>query len=748
MELYDNFSEKSKMILDQAFTEARAMNMNYVGTEHLLLSLLKIKSDIIDQVKRYNQLSYKDVKKECLRFVGIGLVQREIQGYSRRASEIIKLSGFEANSLKSLKVEPVHILLSLLDNQEATAVKVLEKIGISAFDIKTDIIKELDLQDKKKAKDKQKHIESSFLEKYGVDMTKLAKENKFDPLIARESEVNRLVQILGRRTKNNPCLIGEPGVGKTAVVEGVSQLMHTKKVPDYLYNKKIISVSLGALLAGSKFRGEFEDRLTQLIEEVQGKKNIILFIDEIHTLVGAGATQGAMDAANILKPFLSRDDIQIIGATTISEYRKYIEKDLALERRLQPVVVKEPSVEVCIDILNGIKKGYEDYHQVTITEKAITAAVKLSHKYISDRFLPDKAIDLIDEAASRVRIDGLELLDDNKILEVISLWTGIPVRKLTTSESNKLLSLEKSLKNRVVGQELAINTVSKAIRRARVGLNNADRPIGSFIFLGSTGVGKTELAKALAEELFGNEKDLIRIDMSEYMEKHSVSKIIGSPPGYVAYEEGGQLTEKVRLNPFSVILFDELEKAHPDVVNLLFQLLDEGELTDGKGRKVNFKNTIVIFTSNVGVESIKKKTEIGFVNTKLTSDDFIEFEEQLKFELKKEYKVEFLNRIDEIVVFKSLNKEEIYEIIDKLLELLATRVNDLEYVMEVDSSIKSKIYEIGYSNEYGVRSIKRAITRIVENELSEYLLKNEPAKNTKLKIYLDEEGNVKIVETC
>lgn len=748
MELYDNFSEKSKMILDQAFTEARAMNMNYVGTEHLLLSLLKIKSEIIEQVKRYNQLSYKDVKKECLRFVGIGLVQREIQGYSRRASEIIKLSGFEANSLKSLKVEPVHILLSLLDNQDATAVKVLEKIGVSAFDVKTDLIKELDLIDKKKLKDKQQKIESSLLEKYGVDMTKLAKENKYDPLIGRESEVSRLVQILGRRTKNNPCLIGDPGVGKTAVVEGVSQLMNTKDVPDYLINKKIISISLGALLAGSKFRGEFEDRLTQLIQEVQGKNNIILFIDEIHTLVGAGATQGAMDAANILKPFMSRDDIQIIGATTTSEYRKYIEKDLALERRLQPVVVKEPTVETCIKILNGIKKGYEDYHQVSIEEEAINAAVKLSDKYINDRFLPDKAIDLIDEAASRSRIERRDILNEERILEVVSLWTGIPVSKLTSSESTKLLNLENNLRKRVIGQELAISTVSKAIRRARVGLNSNDRPLGSYIFLGSTGVGKTELAKALAEELFGNEKDLIRIDMSEYMEKHSVSKIIGSPPGYVAYEEGGQLTEKVRRNPFSVILFDELEKAHADVVNVLFQLLDEGELTDGKGRKVNFKNTIIIFTSNIGVESIKKKSDIGFVNSQIETDDFIEFEEQLKIELKKEYKAEFLNRIDEIVVFKSLYKEEIYAIIEKLLVLLEMRLTELGYSLNIDQSIKDKIYEVGYSSEYGVRSIRRAITRVVENELSEYLLKNETRKNSLLEISLDGEGNFRIVETC
>ncbi len=748
MELYDNFSEKSKLILDQAFSEAKSMNMNYVGTEHLLLSLLKIKSSIIDKVKRYNQLTYKEVKKESLRFVGIGLVQREIQGYSRRGNEVLKLASFEANSLKSLNVEPEHIMLALLDNQEATAVKILEKIGSSSFDIKMDIIKELDIIDKKKTQDKKQKLELSVIDKYGVDITKLAKKNKFDPLIGRENEIKRIVQILGRRTKNNPCLIGEPGVGKTAVVEGVAQLIISKHCPDYLKNKKVISISLGGLLAGSKFRGEFEDRLTSLIHEVRLDKNIILFVDEIHTIVGAGATQGAMDAANILKPFLSRDDIQIIGATTLVEYRKYIEKDLALERRLQPVIVKEPSIEECIEVLKGIKKGYEDYHQLLITDSAILAAVKLSTKYIPDRFLPDKAIDLIDEAGSRSRLNGLKELSEDIIYEIVSLWTGIPVKKLSLSETRKLLSLEDEIKNRVIGQDFAVSSVAKAIRRARVGLNNSDKPIGSFIFLGSTGVGKTELAKTLAKELFGHEKDLIRVDMSEYMERHSVSKLIGSPPGYIAYEEGGQLTEKVRLNPFSVILFDELEKAHPDILNVLFQLLDEGELTDGKGRKIDFKHSIIIFTSNIGVDKIRKKSEIGFLANSMSSDTFIEFEEQLKTELKKEYKSEFLNRIDEIVVFRTLKEESIYKIIDKLLSILEKKVNDINYSLEISNDVKNHIYNIGFSKEYGVRSIRRTITRLIENPLSEYILQSNFKENTTLKVELDKELNVKITESC
>lgn len=747
MGLYDNFSEKTKLILDQSFTEARSMNMNYVGTEHLLLSLLKVKSDIIDSVKRYNRLTYKDFKKECLRFVGIGLVVREIQGYSRRATEIIKLAGFEANSLKSINIEPEHLFLALLDNQEATALKVLENIGTSAFDLKTDIIKELDVIDKKKKKIKKEDIEESFLNKYGTDMTKQAKENKFDPLIGRNNEVERLVQILGRRTKNNPCLIGEPGVGKTAIVEGVAQLMVSKNAPDYLYDKKIYSISLGALLAGSKFRGEFEDRLIQLINEVRGKKDIILFIDEIHTIVGAGATQGAMDAANILKPFLSRDDIQIIGATTITEYRKYIEKDLALERRLQPVLVKEPTEEECITILNGIKANYENYFDLKIEEEAIKGAVKLSTKYLVDRFLPDKAIDLIDEASSRVRLSGKSEVTYDTICEVVSLWTGIPNSRLTSSETSKLLKIEEKLKNRVIGQELAINTVAMAIRRARVGLNSNDRPLGSFMFLGPTGVGKTELAKALAEELFGSEKHLIRIDMSEYMEKHSVSKLIGSPPGYIAYEEGGHLTEKVRLNPFSIILFDELDKAHPEVLNMLLQLLDEGLLTDSKGKKINFKQTIIIFTSNIGVDSIIKKTNIGFTNS-LNIDDFIAFEETLTNELKKEYKTEFLNRIDEIIIFNPLKEENIYLIIDKLLLFLENRLEEIGFKLVIDKKIKRKIYDMGYSKEYGVRSVKRAITKFVENPLAEFILRKEVKEGSVLTMKLDELGKLKISQSC
>lgn len=743
MELYDNFSDKSKLILEQAFAEVRSMNMNYVGSEHLLLSLLKVKSDVIDKVKRYNQLTYKDVKKECLRYVGIGLVQREIQGYSRRAIETLKLATFESNSLKSFKVEPEHILLALLDQSDATAVKVIEKIGFSAFDLKTDVIRELDVLQKNANKKKKEEIDSSLLSKFGVDMTELAKSNKFDPLIGRTLEVERVIQILGRRSKNNPCLVGEPGVGKTAIVEGVAQMMIGSQVPDYLMNKKLISVNLAALLAGSKFRGEFEDRLTQLIREVKESKNIILFIDEIHTLVGAGATQGSMDAANILKPFLSRDDIQLIGATTIVEYRKYIEKDTALERRLQPVLVHEPSSDECIEMLMGIKSGYETYHDIKIEDDAIEAAVLLSTQYINDRYLPDKAIDLIDEASSRCRLNKIEVLKTEMIFELVALWTGIPMGQLNIESTEQLLKLQSQLSKRVIGQPLAVSTVSKTIMRARVGLNDEDKPLGSFIFLGTTGVGKTELAKTLAFELFGKERDLLRFDMSEYMEKHAVSKLIGSPPGYVAYEEGGQLTEKIRSKPFSVILFDELEKGHPDVLTLLFQLLDEGILTDSKGRQVSFKQCIIIFTSNIGVDKIAKKS-IGFASNDIDTDNYIQFEETLKQELKSSFKSEFLNRIDEIVVFQSLEESAVYAIIDRLLEKLCNRVVKLNYALNIDDSVKKRIYEVGYSKEYGVRSIKRCITRLIENPLSEYLLMNKPEVNTVLEIRYHTENGINI----
>lgn len=724
MSLYENFSDKSKLILDQAYTEVRSMNMNYVGSEHLLLSLLKVKSDIVDEIKRYNRLTYQDVKKECLRFVGIGLVAREIQGYSGRAKEILKQASFEAHALKSLHVEPVHIFLALLDFQEATAIKILEKIGFSAFDMKTDVIRELDSQAKAKERSSKEKIENSFLETYGVNMTQMAKKKKYDPLIHRSDEIQRVIQILGRRTKNNPCLIGEPGVGKTAIAEGVAQLMVASQAPDYLVGKSLISVSLASLLSGSKFRGEFEDRLTQLIREVRSKKNIILFIDEIHTLVGAGATQGAMDAANILKPFLSRDDIQLIGATTRTEYNKYIEKDLALERRLQPVVINEPSLEACIDMLEGIKGAYEAYHNLVISKEAIEASVKLSHRYMTDRFLPDKAIDLMDEAASRGRLNQTKKLERDHIYEVVSLWTGMPLGALKEEAMVDLQGLEGRLNKEIIGQDLAVKTICDAIKRSRVGLNDQSKPLGVFFFVGSTGVGKTALAKTLARELFVDDKSLIRLDMSEYMEKHSVSKLIGAPPGYVAYEEGGQLTERVRRQPYSVILFDELEKAHPEVLNLLLQLLDEGSLTDSKGRLVNFKQSLIIFTSNVGSESIQERT-IGFNPNDGTTDEYIVFEENLNRALKQTFKTEFLNRIDEIVIFQALKREAVIKIIHLLLEELKDRLKELGLTIEFSKGLVGRIYELGYSEKYGVRSLKRCITRLVENPLSTYLLENQ-----------------------
>ena len=744
--LYDNFSDKSKLILEQSYTEVKNMNMNYVGSEHLLLSLLKVKSEIIDDIKRYNRLTYQDVKKECLRFVGIGLVSREIQGYSGRAKEILKQASFEAHSLKSLKVQPEHIFLALLDFQEATAIKIIEKIGFSAFDLKTDVIRELNLKDQAKQKASKEKIESSLLDKYGINMTAMAKKNKYDPLVHRNEEIQRVVQILGRRSKNNPCLVGEPGVGKTAIVEGVAQLMINGKGPDYLLNKKLVAISLASMLSGSKYRGEFEDRLTQLIEEVRGKKNTILFIDEIHTLVGAGATQGAMDAANILKPFLSRDDIQLIGATTLIEYKKYIEKDLALERRLQPVMVKEPSVEACIDMLQGIKKGYETYHNLIISDEAVIASVKLSHQYMTDRFLPDKAIDLMDEAASRGRLNSETEITKQHIYEVVSLWTNMPLGDLEESSAETLLNLEDKLNKIIIGQPSAVKTISEALRRSRVGLNDMNKPLGVFFFVGTTGVGKTALAKVLSQQLFADEKALIRIDMSEYMEKHSVSKLIGSPPGYLAYEEGGQLTEKVRNHPFSVILFDELEKAHPDVLNVLLQLLDEGILTDSKGRTVSFKQTIIIFTSNVGSEKIQKRG-IGFQNDRLPLEDYLIFEENLKKELKLNFKTEFLNRMDEVVVFQPLEEKSVYKIIELLLEDLKLRVENLGYTIEFSKGVLKKIYELGYSEINGVRSVKRCVTRLIENPLSSFLLKTSE-KTGHLSLKLNGHRDIEIQIKC
>lgn len=740
MELYDHFSDKAKLILEQAYVEVNDMNMNYVGSEHLLLSLLKVKSEIIDLVKRYNRLTYKDVKKECLRFVGIGLVPREIQGYSRRASEILKQASFEANSLKSLKVEPEHIFLALLDVSESTAVKVLEKIGFSAFDVKTDVIRELDFKDKTNTKQKVQSVEGSFLDKFGVNMTQKAKKDHYDQVIGRDDIVERVVQILGRRTKNNPCLVGEPGVGKTAIVEGVANLMVSKDAPDYLMGKSLIAVSLGGLLAGSKFRGEFEDRLTQLIQEVQAKKDVILFIDEIHTLVGAGATQGAMDAANILKPFLSRDDIQLIGATTVSEYRQYIEKDMALERRLQPVKVPEPTLEACKEMLMGIKSRYEKYHQIQIEEEAIEAAVMLSDRFISDRFMPDKAIDLMDEAASRIKILKDKILKEKDIKDVVQMWTGIPMLELNTSQHENLLKLKQSLEGKVIGQERAISVLVNGIMRNQVGLSDRHKPLGSFLFVGQTGIGKTALAQALAENLYHDVNSLIRLDMSEYMEKHSVSKMIGSPPGYVAYEEGGQLTEKVRSNPHSVVLFDELEKAHPDLIDLCLQILDEGILTDSKGRTVNFKNTIIICTSNVGTDIINQP--IGFGNNKNALEEHLILEEEVTKTLKKYFKTEFLNRIDDLVIFNALSESHVKKIIELLFDELIKRAEDLGYELHITKGVVEHIYNIGYTKRYGVRSLKRSITQLIENPLAVFLLKAD--ENSGIRIRMNRKKEIEI----
>ncbi|MFA9423664.1 MAG: ATP-dependent Clp protease ATP-binding subunit, partial [Sedimentibacter sp.] len=637
------------------------------------------------------------------------------------------------------------------------------------------------------------------IDKYGIDLNKWAKEGKLDPVIGREDVIERVIQILSRRTKNNPCLIGEPGVGKTAIAEGLAQEIIKGNVPETLKGKRVVTLDMASMVAGAKYRGEFEERLKSAIDEIKADGNIILFIDELHTIIGAGAAEGAIDASNILKPTLARGELQIVGATTLDEYKKHIEKDAALERRFQPITVAEPSVEDTIKILKGLRDKYEAHHKVTITNEAIEAAAKLSQRYVSDRFLPDKAIDLIDEAASRTRLKastapkGLrdiegkikeiknekkaaidnqdfekaaslrdeeksltEKLDKQKkiwttknskdasigneeIAEVISQWTGIPVKKLQGEESHKLLNMEDTLHKRVIGQEPAVEALSKAIRRSRVGLKDPKKPIGSFIFLGPTGVGKTELSKALAESIFGDENSIIRVDMSEYMEKHSVSKLVGSPPGYVGFDDGGQLTEKIRRKPYSVVLFDEIEKAHPDVFNILLQILDDGRLTDAKGRTVDFKNTVIIMTSNVGASTIKKQRTLGFasISTNEEKDEYEKMKDNVMAELKQTFKPEFLNRIDEIIVFHSLNKEHIKQIVSLMIDNLSKRLEQLNIKIELDEKAKDFLADEGFDPMYGARPLQREIRRKIEDKLSEELLKGTVKKSDTIKITSD-----------
>ena len=794
---FTGFTEKANKSLNAAVKAAEDLGHTYIGSEHILLGLLSDTSTVAGAVLAAHNITYADIEDELKRSIGVG-VPTELQpdDFTPRSKNILETSVAFARQMGQQLVGTEHVLLAIAREGSCSATLLLSRAGVSMQDIVNDVSKALmggTANAGTDNKDGGKENES-MLSQFGRDLTKLAKDGKIDPVIGRQKEIERVIQILSRRTKNNPCLIGEPGVGKTAIAEGLALKIVSGEVPELLKDKKIYSLDLTGMVAGTKYRGDFEERIKKVIDEVKNAKDVILFIDEVHTLIGAGSAEGAADAANILKPSLARGELQIIGATTIEEYRKHIEKDAALERRFQPVMVDEPSQEEAIEILKGIKDKYEAHHKVKITDEAIESAVKLSTRYIGDRYLPDKAIDLIDEAASRVRLrsypapSDLQELEDKKksveaeklsavnaqeferaaalrdeerkldkeikdkkenwhdmagkshdevtpadIADIVSSWTGVPVTQLSTEESDRLLHMEDELHRRIVGQDEAVEAVSRAIRRGRVGLKDPKKPIGSFIFLGPTGVGKTELCKALAAAMFGDENAMIRLDMSEYMEKHTVSRLIGSPPGYVGYDEGGQLTEKVRRKPYSVVLFDEIEKAHPDVFNMLLQILDDGVLTDGQGRRVDFKNCIIIMTSNVGAKLISQKQKaFGFAaGAKELEQNEKEIKDAVMGELRNTFRPEFLNRVDDIIVFQRLTKENIKEIASRLLAVLQKRVEDMGIEVTFSDEAVSKIADAGFDDVYGARPLKRAIQSRIEDALSEEMLKGNVKKGGK-----------------
>ncbi|MEG2985078.1 MAG: ATP-dependent Clp protease ATP-binding subunit [Peptostreptococcaceae bacterium] len=739
---FDKFTKNAQQVIDISITCAKEFGHRVVGTEHILLGLVKQKEGIASKILIELGIEGSELSKLIIDIYGIGINDNTDDVFlSPRSKSILDTSFMFANGFKSNIVDTEHILLALVQEEGSLAVKILEKKGINKqvlvksiaeyIDIEYDIGFNREIIESEEINKEKPKIPT--LEKYAINLNDYAKQNKIDPLIGRENELHRIVQILSRRTKNNPILIGDPGVGKTAIIEGLAVKIENKEVPKSLLNKTIYNLEIGGMLAGAKYRGEFEERIKKVLDEVMGAKEIILFIDEMHTIVGAGATgENSMDASNILKPVLSRGDIQVIGATTIDEYRKSIEKDVALERRLQPIIVEEPNKEDAIKILKGLKGKYENHHNVKITEDAIKTAVELSNRYITDRYLPDKAVDIIDESASRVRIDNDKKQKDSLLVtseivsEVVGLWTGIPVNKLVKSECNKLLNLEEILHGRIIGQDEAVSAVSKAIRRSRSGLKDPKRPIGSFLFLGPTGVGKTELCKAIAEAHFGDENQIIRIDMSEYMEKHSVSRLIGSPPGYIGHDDGGQLTESVRRHPYSVVLFDEIEKGHEDVFNILLQILDEGRLTDSKGRTVDFKNTVIIMTSNLGATSITKQKSIGFAKhhneVKIQENDYDDMKDKIILELKNRFRPEFINRIDDIIVFHKLSLNNLYDIARLMINQLINRLEQMDIILDINESVIGFIAKHGVDLEYGARPLKRAIQKELEDELAEELL--------------------------
>ncbi|MGN7409566.1 MULTISPECIES: ATP-dependent Clp protease ATP-binding subunit [unclassified Sporosarcina] len=799
--MFNRFTQRAQKVLQLAQEEAIRMKHEAIGTEHILLGLIREGGGIAAKALEAIGVSFETIETGVETLVGTGSKDvGPIVHYTPRAKKVIELSVDESRKLGHSYIGTEHILLALIREGEGVAARVLNNAGVSLNKARQQVLQLLGSNDTANASGQNASATAATptLDGLARDLTEIAREGTLDPVIGRGKEITRVIEVLARRTKNNPVLIGEPGVGKTAIAEGLALQVVNNEVPEILRDKRVMTLDMGTVVAGTKYRGEFEDRMKKVMEEIRQAGNIILFIDELHTLIGAGGAEGAIDASNILKPSLARGELQCIGATTLDEYRKYIEKDAALERRFQPIQVDEPSVEETVQIITGLRDRYEAHHRVKITNEAIEAAAKMSDRYISDRFLPDKAIDLIDEAGSKVRLrsyttppnlreleNKLEAIRSEKnaavqsqefekaasyrdkeqkmkeelektktewkekqgktesevtvndIAEVVAMWTGIPVARIAETESAKLLNMEEELHKRVIGQKEAVAAISRAIRRARAGLKDPKRPIGSFIFLGPTGVGKTELARALAETMFGDEDSMIRIDMSEYMEKHTTSRLVGSPPGYVGYEEGGQLTEKVRRKPYSVILLDEIEKAHPDVFNILLQVLEDGRLTDSKGRTVDFRNTVIIMTSNVGAQELRKNKYVGF-NLQDGEQDYEDMKKKMLEELKKAFRPEFLNRVDEMIVFHSLEKEQLQEIVSLMADELSKRLAEQDIELVLTQEAKLKIADEGYDPEYGARPLRRALQKHVEDRLSEELLKGTALAGRKVTVdYVD-----------